>query len=73
MYALLIIFAPLVALIVWGVGYDLKRRRRRLPITNADIDAARKAREAGPGGGAGGAGLPPSTGGVPLGDGFFGG
>jgi hypothetical protein len=37
--ALLIIFAPLVALIVWGVVYDLKRRRRRAPLTNHNPEA----------------------------------
>jgi hypothetical protein len=44
MIALLILLAPLVALIVWGVVYDLKRRRRGLPIH--DVDAvARQHRE----------------------------
>ncbi len=40
MYALLLILVPLVALIAWGVVYDLKRRRRRLPLTSHDIDSA---------------------------------
>jgi hypothetical protein len=40
MYALLIIFAPLVVLIVWGVVYDIRRRLRRLPDTGHDIGSA---------------------------------
>jgi hypothetical protein len=40
MVALLIIFAPLFALIVWGVVYDIRRRRRRLPETGHDIRSA---------------------------------
>ena len=40
MFALIIIFAPLVALIAWGVVYDIRRRRRRLPDTGHDIRSA---------------------------------
>lgn len=70
MYALLfLLFAPLVALIVWGVVYDLKRRRRRTPLTDhnpevelhrARLDVERTSQKAG-------GGLPPSSENIPGG------
>jgi hypothetical protein len=42
MWALYVLLAPLVALIVWGVVYDLKRRRRDSPTNNHDVEAVEK-------------------------------
>ena len=45
MFALLLLLAPLVALIVWGVAYDIKRRRRGSSTTDYYPDeAARRLR-----------------------------
>jgi len=45
MTILLIVLVPLVALVIWAVVFDLKRRRRRAPLTSHDISAAaRRAR-----------------------------
>jgi len=64
MPALLIILIPLGALVIYGVVFDLKRRRRRSALTSHDISsAARMARAnadarggSGLGGGDGGSG-----------------
>jgi hypothetical protein len=64
MPALLIILIPLGALVIYGVVFDLKRRRRRSALTSHDISsAARMARGnadarggSGLGGGDGGSG-----------------
>jgi hypothetical protein len=42
MWAFYVLLAPLVALIVWGVVYDIKRRRRDSPINNHDVEAVAK-------------------------------
>jgi hypothetical protein len=45
MSALLLLLIPLIALVVWAVVFDLKRRRRHEPLTSHDISsAARRAR-----------------------------
>jgi hypothetical protein len=45
MTILLIVLVPLVALVIWAVVFDLKRRRRRASLTSHDISAAaRRAR-----------------------------
>jgi hypothetical protein len=45
MTILLIVLVPLVALVIWAVAFDLKRRRRRASLTSHDISAAaRRAR-----------------------------
>ncbi|MEV0386049.1 hypothetical protein [Nonomuraea sp. NPDC050643] len=45
MVTIVVIVAPLVALIIWGIVFDL--RRRRSPLSAHDIEAqARRAREA---------------------------
>ena len=45
MVILLIILVPLIALAIWAAVFDLKRRRRRAPLTSHDIgSAARRAR-----------------------------
>jgi hypothetical protein len=62
MLGLALILSPLVALVIWAAVFDLKRRRRRAPLTSHDISsAARRARAAadargasGPGGSDGG-------------------
>jgi hypothetical protein len=64
MPVLLIILIPLGALVIYGVVFDLKRRRRRSALTSHDISsAARMARAnadarggSGLGGGDGGSG-----------------
>jgi hypothetical protein len=38
MYALLLILVPLIALVIWAVMFDLKRRR--VPLTSHDISSA---------------------------------
>ena len=40
MPALLLISVPLVALIIWAVVFDLKRRRRHEPLTGHDVNSA---------------------------------
>ena len=45
MSALLLLLIPLIALVIWAVVFDLKRRRRHEPLTSHDIgSAARRAR-----------------------------
>jgi cytochrome c-type biogenesis protein CcmH/NrfF len=47
MLALLLIVVPLIALVIWAVVFDLKRRRRHAGLTSHDISsAARQARAA---------------------------
>ena len=63
MPALLLILVPFIALVIWAVVFDMKRRRRHVALTSHDISsAARRARAAadargasGPGGSDGGA------------------
>jgi len=44
MIILLVVLVPLIALVVWGVLFDLKRRRRHAVLTSHDIgSAARRA------------------------------
>ena len=41
----LVVLIPIVALVVWGIIFDLRRRRRHAALTNHDIgSAARRAR-----------------------------
>jgi hypothetical protein len=61
MTILLIVLVPLIALCIWAARFDLKRRRRRAPLTAHDISAAAvraradaDARGGSPGGGDGG-------------------
>ena len=55
MSALLLLLVPLIALVVWAVVFDLKRRRE--PLTSHDISsAARRARAGANARGAGGPG-----------------
>ena len=45
MTILVIILVPVIALAIWAAVFDLKRRRRRAPLTSHDIgSAARRAR-----------------------------
>jgi hypothetical protein len=40
----LVVLVPIVALVVWGIIFDLKRRRRHAVLTSHDIgSAARRA------------------------------
>jgi uncharacterized membrane protein YgcG len=44
MIVLLVVLVPIIALSVWGITFDLKRRRRRAVLTSHDIgSAARRA------------------------------
>jgi hypothetical protein len=44
MIVLLVVLVPIVALVVWGIIFDLRRRRRRAVLTSHDIgSAARRA------------------------------
>lgn len=44
MIVLLIVLVPIVALVIWGIIFDLKRRRRHAVLTSHDIgSAARRA------------------------------
>ena len=36
----LVVLAPLIALFVWAIVFDLKRRRRRAVLTSHDIGSA---------------------------------
>jgi hypothetical protein len=65
MTILLIVLVPFIALCIWAAVFDLKRRRRRAPLTAHDIGAAAvRARADGdvrggsPGGGDGFGGTP---------------
>jgi hypothetical protein len=40
MIAMLLILAPLVALLAWAAAFDLKRRRRRAHLDGHDVSAA---------------------------------
>ena len=45
MTILLVVLVPIIALVVWGIIFDLKRRRRHAVLTSHDIgSAARRAR-----------------------------
>jgi hypothetical protein len=44
MTILLVVLVPIIALSVWGIAFDLKRRQRRAVLTSHDIgSAARRA------------------------------
>ena len=44
MTVLLVVLIPIIALVVWGAIFDLRRRRRRPGLTSHDIgSAARRA------------------------------
>jgi hypothetical protein len=47
MIAILVVFAPLFALIVWGVVFDVKRRRRHAPLTGHRVLTAWRPRPSG--------------------------
>jgi hypothetical protein len=44
MIVLLIVLIPVIALVIWGIIFDLRRRRRHAVLTSHDIgSAARRA------------------------------
>jgi hypothetical protein len=44
MTVFLVVLVPIIALVVWGIVFDLKRRRRHAVLTSHDIgSAARRA------------------------------
>jgi hypothetical protein len=44
MTVLLVVLVPIIALVVWGIIFDLRRRRRHAVLTSHDIgSAARRA------------------------------
>jgi len=42
----LVVLAPLIALFVWAILFDLKRRRRRAVLTSHDIGSASRRAQA---------------------------
>jgi hypothetical protein len=40
MTILLVVLIPILALVVWGIRFDLKRRRRHAVLTTHDIGSA---------------------------------
>jgi hypothetical protein len=42
----LVVLAPLIALFVWAIVFDLKRRRRRAVLTSHDIGSASRRAQA---------------------------
>jgi hypothetical protein len=46
MTVLLVILVPIVALVVWGAIFDLRRRRRRPGLTSHDIGSAARRTQA---------------------------
>jgi hypothetical protein len=41
----LVVLVPIIALVVWGIIFDLKRRRRHAALTSHDVgSAARRAK-----------------------------
>jgi hypothetical protein len=40
MIILLVVLVPIIALVVWGIIFDLKRRRRHAVLTSHDIGSA---------------------------------
>jgi hypothetical protein len=46
MTILLVVLVPIVALIVWGIIFDLKRRRRNDALTGHDIGSASRRAQA---------------------------
>ena len=42
----LVVLAPLIALFVWGIIFDLKRRRRHAVLTSHDVGAAARRAQA---------------------------
>ncbi len=42
----LVVLAPLIALFVWVIVFDLKRRRRRAVLTSHDIGSASRRAQA---------------------------
>ena len=46
MTVFLVVLAPLIALFVWAIVFDLKRRRRRAVLTSHDIGSASRRAQA---------------------------
>ena len=42
----LVVLAPLIALFVWGIIFDLKRRRRHAVLTSHDVGASARRAQA---------------------------
>ena len=42
----LVVLVPIIALVVWGIIFDLKRRRRHAVITSHDVGAAARRAQA---------------------------
>ena len=46
MIILLVVLVPIVALFVWGIIFDLKRRRRHAVLTSHDIGSSSRRAQA---------------------------
>ena len=54
MTVFLVVLAPIIALVVWGIVFDLKRRRRHAVLTSHDIGSAVRRAQANADAGSGG-------------------
>jgi hypothetical protein len=54
MTVFLVVLVPIVALVVWGIIFDLKRRRRHAVLTSHDIGSAARRAQANADAGSGG-------------------
>jgi hypothetical protein len=46
MTVLMVVLVPIIVLFVWGVRFDLKRRRRRVGLSSHDIGSASRRAQA---------------------------
>jgi hypothetical protein len=46
MIVLLVVLVPIIALVVWGIIFDLRRRRRSAGLTGHDIGSASRRAQA---------------------------
>ncbi len=54
MTVFLVVLVPIIALVVWGIIFDLKRRRRHAVLTSHDIGSAARRAQANADAGSGG-------------------
>ena len=54
MTVFLVVLVPIIALVVWGIVFDLKRRRRHAALTSHDIGSAARRAQANADAGSGG-------------------
>jgi len=54
MTVFLVVLVPIIALVIWGIVFDLKRRRRHAVLTSHDTGAAARRAQANADAGSGG-------------------